>query len=455
MAQVTEKKVVDFTKGNPTRHILSFFVPLLLTSMLQQVYNFVDVLIVGKGLGDNALASVGNMGSIFFLIVGFSVGLANGFGVLIAQSFGAKKYDELRHRIAATLQLAVGITALLTFVSLTFLDEILILMQTNEALMANCLKYGYIIYGGLVASISFNVSAAVLRALGDSRTPLKAIVISSIVNLVLDCLFIFVIHMGVSGAAFATVLSQLVSAHICIRQLRKIDIIALKASDFKNGKDVYLTLVKNGLPMAFMNSITAIGCMVVQYFVNGYGVSYTTAYTACSKYINLFINPACTAGNTMSAFTSQNYGAKEYGRIKYGLKVCLMIAFVSYVVLGMLLVFMPEFLAGILIDGEEAIRLACEFLPLCGMAMIVVDCLFVFRSGVQGMGKPVLPMWSGVVEMVLRIVIISCLMGSIGFRAAALAEISAWCGALLINIYAFGRILIPQLKLSYMKKSPV
>ena len=189
--------------------------------------------------------------------------------------------------------------------------------------------------------------------------------------------------------------------------------------------------------MAAMNSITAVGCMVVQYFVNGMGVIYTSAYSACSKYINLFMQPACTAGNTMSSFTSQNYGAKKYDRIISGLKICLSIAAISYIVLGSVMVFFPQMLASLMLNGNEQIKLAAGFLVKCGFMIFAVDFLFVFRSGCQGMGKPMLPMLSGILEMVLRISIIATLISRIGFDATVYAEIAAWSGALALNIAAF------------------
>ena len=435
------REVVDFTKGKPINLIIPFYIPLLLTSLLQQVYNFVDALIVGKGLGDNALAAVGNMGSIFFLIVGFSFGLANGFGVLIAQSFGAKDYNLLRRRIASTIKIACGLAIILTTFSIIFLKDILIFLRTDDVIINDSLNYGYVIFAGLFTSISYNVCAAILRALGDSKTPLKAIIISSVINLTLDSLFILVLHLGVWSAAVATVISQIVSTIVCFKRLKGISIIQLSSEDFHNEIKVYFELIKNGLPMAFMNSVTAVGCMVVQYFVNGYGVHYTSAYAACSKYLTLFMNPACTAGHAMSAFTSQNYGAKKYERIKEGLKVCLGIAFVSYFTLGMVMTFAPRFLADILLDGSTPINLASQFLPICGVSIIAVDCLFVFRTGVQGMGAPMVPMWSGVIEMVLRISIISFFMKEVGFKATAYAEVGAWVGALIMNMCAFAVVL--------------
>lgn len=441
-----KSRETDFTTGKPSSLILSFYWPLLMTSMLQQFYNFADTWIVGKGLGDNALAAVGNMGSLFFLIVGFSFGIANGFGVLIAQSYGAGNMEALKHRMAGVIELGIVISLLLSAFSVAFLPHALRLLQTDEIIMGDSLKYGYIIFGGLSTGICYNISAAVLRALGDSKTPLKAIVISSVLNITLNAFFIFGMGMGVEGVAIATIVAQIVSAAFCIYRLSKIPVIHLKKEHFVNENKIFLELLANGLPMAFMNSITAVGCMVVQYFVNGYGVVYTAAYAACSKYLNLFMNPASTAGNAMSAYTSQNYGAGKFVRIKEGLNVTLTITAVSYVVLGSLMVFFPEFLARILLRGSAQIRLACMFLPRCGIMMIFVDVLFVVRNCVQGMGKPMLPMASGILEMFLRIFVISFLMSRLGFKATAYAEISAWIGALSVNGYALYKYLTPLVR---------
>ncbi|MCR5700567.1 MAG: MATE family efflux transporter [Lachnospiraceae bacterium] len=437
---------IDFTEGDITKQILAFYWPLLLTSMLQQLYNFVDTLIVGKGLGDHALAAVGNMGSLFFLIVGFSMGISTGFGIIIAQNFGAKDYEALKRNIAATIELAVLIAIMLTIVSINILPDALRFLRTDEVIIADSLKYGYIMFGGLICTIAYNVSSCILRSLGDSRTPLKAIIISSVLNLILDSLFIFAFNMGVEGAALATVFSQIVSALVCIKKLTGISYIKLKKNHFVNEAKVYVNLFKNGLPMAFMNSITAVGCMVIQYFVNSYGVDYTSAYSACSKYINLFMNPACTAGNAMSAFTSQNYGAGRYDRIKEGLKVCITIALISYAILGTIMFLFPTKLAGVLLEGEGPINLASQYFPIAGIMLITVDCLFVFRSGVQGMGRPLMPMFSGVMEMIMRTLVIALFMGRVGFAATAYAEACAWTVALVVNILAFYQVLMPKLR---------
>lgn len=283
----------------------------------------------------------------------------------------------------------------------------------------------------------FNMGSFTLRALGDSKTPLKAIIISSILNIALDALLILVFKTGVWGAAAATIFSQFISALVCFNKLRKIDFIKLEKRDFYNSMSLYFELIKNGIPMALMNSITAIGCMVISYFVNDYGVDYTDAYAACSKYINLFMMPACTAGHSFAAFTGQNYGAKEYGRIRSGLRVCLLISLVSYLVLGSIMVFMPRTLASVLLKGDKPIALTLQYFRIAGAMLWAVDFLFVVRSGVQAMGKPVIPMISGIAEMVFRVVVIALLFGRIGFYATAIAEASAWTGAFIMNTVAF------------------
>ena len=434
-------KTTDLTQGKVTPLVLGFFFPMLVTNMLQQFYNVADTAIVGKGLGDDALAAVGNMGSLSFLIVGFSLGLSNGFSVLTAQCFGAKDYEKMRRTTAASINLAAVITIVLTAVSVIFMSPVLILLQTDESIMKDSLLYGYIVFGGLFSAIAYNMCSGILRALGDSKTPLIAIVISAAVNIVLNCVSIFVLGMGVEGPAIATVLSQLISAAVCYGKLRKIEELRLSRSDFAFDGSMIISLLKNGIPMALMNSITAIGCMVIQYFVNGLGVAYTSAYSTYSKLINIFMQPACTAGFAMSSFASQNYGAGKFSRIKEGLKVCLAIALVSYLILGTIMILFPAQLAGLMLNGEEQISLCAKFMPITGAMLFAVDLLFVFRSGVQGMGYPFIPMCSGVLEMALRASIVALFISKVGFNAAAYADTMAWLGAFLMNSTAFVVIL--------------
>ena len=435
------KQTVNLTEGKILSLILKFFFPIFLTTMLQQIYNIADTIIVGKGIGDHALAAVGNMSSLTFLVIGFSSGLSSGFSILMAQNYGAEQYDLLRKTTASTIKLSAGISFVLTVGSLLILRPVLVMMQTPLVIMKDSLTYGYVIFGGLTATIAYNLCACMLRALGDSKTPFVAIMISTMVNIVLNCIFIFVFHWGVFGAAVATVVAQMLSATVCFLKLREIEVLKLSLEDFRRDYSLAKELLRNGIPMALMNSVTSLGFMVVQYFVNGLGVAYTSAYSACSKYVNLFMQPGYAAGLTMSAFTGQNYGARKYGRIREGLHICLSIAFISYLLLGSIMVFAPRTLAGLMLTGEDALVLAGQYLPIGGIMLFAVDILFVFRSGCQAMGRPTVPMISGIVEMLMRIMVIVLFVSKIGFAATAWADAIAWVGALVLNFIAFEYIL--------------
>lgn len=431
----------NFTKGKVSAKLLGFFFPMLLTNLLQQIYSVADTAIVGKGLGDNALGAVGNLSSLSLLIIGFSTGMANGFAVIIAQSYGAGNHSVLRKSIALSVKLSIVLTLILTAAGCLLLKPILLFMQTDKVILKDSLKYGYIIFGGLAATIAYNLCSGILRSLGDSKTPFIAIMISSAVNIALDCILILILHTGVEGTAIATILSQVISAFICLCKIRQMPVIRVKAEDFKNDMSMYILLLKNGIPMACMNSVTAVGCMVVQSYVNDCGVAYTSAYSVCSKYLNLFMLPSLTAGFSISAFVSQNYGAGKVERIKKGVRVCLLIALISYVLLGSVMFFLPELLAGFMLSEKETISLAVEYLKICGAALLLVNLLFVYRNNVQGMGCPLIPMLSGITEMVLRIPAIILLLPEIGFQATAYAEAAAWIGAFALNWIAY-RIFI-------------
>ena len=430
-------KTNDLTEGKVSRVLLGFFFPMLFTNLLQQLYTFADTAIVGKGLGDNSLAAVGNMSALTLLIIGFAQGITNGFSVIVAQNFGSKDMSALRKSIAVSIKLSIILSVILTAISMIFLKIVLIAMKTDEIIIGESLIYGYIIFGGLTVTMAYNLCSCILRALGDSKTPFIAIMISSVINIILDCMFIFVLKTGVGGAAVATVIAQTVSVAICIIRLRKTDSVQLTREDFKKDFSLYLELLKNGIPMACINSVTAVGCMIVQSYVNELGVVYTSAYSACNKYINLFMLPSVTASFSVSAFTSQNYGAKKYDRIKSGVYVGLMIGLVSYLVLGMIMVLFPYALAKVLLNGQQSIELAVQFLRISGGMFFTLNFLFVYRSAVQGMGKPLVPMCSGLLEMALRMLVIVVCVPRIGFVATAYAEVVAWIGALMLNYIAY------------------
>lgn len=427
----------DLTEGNVLKKMLGFYFPMLFTNLFQQIYSVADTAIVGKGLGDNALGAVGNFSSLSFLIIGFVTGITGGFAVIIAQSFGSGESENLRKSISSSIKLSLEMTIILSVVGCLLLEPLLLMIQTDKALLGDGLRYGYIIFAGLFATVAFNLCTGILRSFGDSRTPFIAIVISSVVNIALDYVLIFLFHTGVEGAAIATVFSQGLSAFICFTKLRQMRECLVSKGDFAEGKEMELLLLKNGIPMALMNSITSVGCMIVQRYVNGYGAGYTSAYAVCTRYLNLFMLPSLTAGFAVSAFVSQNYGAHKLKRIRQGVNVCLGIAVVSYVVLGFTMEIFPRHLAGFMLANTETIELVTQYFRVCGFALILLNLLFVYRGAVQGMGHPFVPMISGIAEMVIRIPIIILLLPGIGFKATGYADALAWITALFLNLSAY------------------
>ena len=431
----------NMTDGNTNKLLLRFFLPMLFTNLLQQIYSFADTAIVGKGLGDDALAAVGNLSSLTLLIIGFSTGITAGFSVIFAQKYGNNNFSELRKSIANALILTILLSIILTVFSLCTIKTFLSVIQTPASIFQDSLHYGAILLGGLTATIAYNFLSGILRAFGDSKTPFLAIVVSSLLNILLDCLFLFVLRTGVAGAAVATVFSQAVSAFLCFRKLRKLPELKLTRENFHMSFPLYSELLKNGMSMAFMNSVTAIGCMLVQTYVNSLGVIYTSAYSACNKYINFFMLPSVTAGFSLSAFIGQNYGAKKPNRIQEGVRFGLFVAFISYITLGLALFFFPEFWAGLLLNETAPILLSARFLRVCGGLFLPLNMLFIYRSTLQGMGKPFIPTCSGILEMLLRILTIVLFLPQYDFVVTAYAEVIAWIGALLLNFSAYRIIM--------------
>ncbi len=430
-------KTNDFTAGSVSKQMWSFFLPMLIANILQQAYSFADMVIIGKGIGDNALAAVGCFSTAAFFVTGFMMGITHGFSVNISQAWGAGDGEALRRVFACCIKLTAVFTAAFTAVGIIFLEPAMRLMKTDSLLMDDCLEYGSIIFGGLFTLAAYNMCSSVLRASGDSKTPLAAVIAASVVNILLNLVTVYLLDMGVSGPAYATVISQALSAVICIVGLIGKSELRLVRSDFSGGGAIYVQLIKNGVPMALMNSVTSAGCIFVQSCINGCGVVYAAAYSACSKYINLLMLPGITAGQSVSVFTGQNYGAQCFVRIKEGVKTGCIIAAVFVAVLGAVMLCIPNILAGLMLNGGEAVSYAADFLKIFAFTLIFLNLLFVFRNAVQGMGKPFLPMVSGIAEMLIRIPVIFFGLPILGFRATIFAETAAWVGALTVNLGAY------------------
>ena len=434
----------DMTTGNTIKLILLFSIPLLIGNIFQQFYSMVDTIIVGRFVGVDALAAVGSTGSMGFLINGFVIGLTSGFAVLISQKFGAKNEEGLKKATASALVLSLVSTIIITIISVMFAKPLLHLMNTPDNIINDANKYITIIYGGTIATVAYNILASILRALGDSKTPLYFLIIASILNIILDIVFIVNFNMGVSGAAYATIISQGVSSILClIYTYKKYKILRLKMEDFKVKKRVYIKHLKIGIPMALQFSITAIGIMTVQGALNIFGSTVIAAYTAASKVLQIVMQPAITFGVTMATYCGQNLGAKNYGRIKEGVKKCTEISIITSIIAGLILVFGGKFFVGLFISNPDASILAYaqECLNYSAIFFIPLGLIFIYRNALQGMGESFVPMMAGAYELIARAIVAFTLPRFIDYTGICLADPIAWLAAAIpLGLYYFKKM---------------
>lgn len=434
----------DMTKGNPVKLILLFSIPLLIGNIFQQFYSMVDTIIVGRFVGVDALAAVGATGSMVFLVNGFATGLTSGFAVLVSQKFGAKDENGLRKAVASAVTLTVISVIVVTLVSLIGAKPLLKLMNTPENIMGDAHTYIKIIYGGVVATVAYNLIASILRALGDSKTPLYFLIVSSVLNVVLDLVFIINFKMGVAGAAYATIISQGVSAILClVYTYKKFIILRLKKEDFNVKRKYYQKHLKIGIPMALQFSITAIGIMTVQGALNVFGSIVIASYTAASKALQLVMQPAITFGVTMATYCGQNLGAKEYGRIKDGVKECTKISIITSIIAGAVLIFLGKYFVMMFISNPDAeiLKYAQQVLDISAIFFIPLGLIFIYRNALQGIGDSFVPMMAGVYELVARAIVAFTLPKYLDFMGICLADPVAWLAAAIpLGITYFRRI---------------
>lgn len=434
----------DMTSGNPVKLLLLFSIPLLIGNIFQQFYNMVDTIIVGRFVGVDALAAVGSTSSMVFLVNGFATGLTSGFAVLVSQRFGAKDEKGLRKAVASAVILTVILVIVVTIITLLGAMPLLKLMNTPDNIIGDAYLYVKIIYGGLVTTVAYNLVASILRALGDSKTPLYFLIISSILNVVLDLVFIINFKLGVAGAAYATIISQGVSALLClIYTYKKFTILRLKKDDFKVKRRYYHKHLKMGIPMALQFSITSIGIMTVQAALNVFGSTIIAAYTAASKALQLVMQPSITFGVTMATYCGQNLGAKEYGRIKEGVKQCTKISIITSIISGAVLIFLGKYFVMMFINSpdKEILKYAQEVLNLSAIFFIPLGLIFIYRNALQGIGDSFVPMMAGAYELIARAIVAFTLPKFIDFTGICLADPVAWLAAAIpLAITYFKRI---------------
>ena len=422
----------DMTQGSPVKHILLFSIPLLIGNVFQQFYSMVDTIIVGRFVGVNALAAVGSTGSLVFLINGFALGLTSGFSVMVSHRFGANDEIGLRKAVSSSVVLCTALVVILTTISLLAAKPLLHLMNTPENIFTDAYTYVFIIFAGIVTTVSYNMMASILRALGDSKSPLYFLIISSILNIVLDLVFIINFNMGVAGAAYATIISQGVSALLCfIYILKKYAILKLSKKDYKVKKSMYIRHLKIGIPMALQFSITALGLITVQGALNVLGSTVIAAYTASSKALQLVMQPAVTYGVTMATYCGQNLGAKRYDRIKDGVKKAVIISIITSLIAGLVLIVFGTQFVKLFIDNPDAqiIAYSKQVLDISAIFFIPLGLIFIFRNALQGIGESFVPMMAGVAELGARALVAFTLPAYFGFLGICFADPVAWIAA--------------------------
>lgn len=423
----------NMTEGKPFPIIFAYYIPILCSTIFQQLYSIVDTIIVSKGIDDMAMTAVGASGSITFFIFGFIMGLGSGMAVLMAQAYGAGNYEHLRKTITMGFVSCFAVGILVMLLSAAFVRPLLLALNTPAEIMDAALLYVLIIIWGIPLTLIYNCLGAILNALGDSRTPLVAVIISTIINVALDILFIVGFGMGVEGAAIATLIAQSCSGIFCYLKIRKIPAVHLKKEDWKLDIKLVLEQFKIGVPVAFMNSITAIGCLLLQYFVNVLGVAYAASYSACSRITQFLFQPSSAVGSAISTYAGQNLGAGKIDRITQGIKAAAKISATITVIASALLIFAPRLLASIILTEPQYIDISVNYLRISGIMMWSIAFLFLVRSTLQGMGFTIVPMVSGFLELAARVVMILLLVDYLGYTAIVIAEVTAWFSAFVLN----------------------
>lgn len=445
--------VRNMTEGKPIRLILGVALPLMVGNVFQQLYTVVDAQIVGSVVGVSALAAVGAADWFNWLFLGIVQGLAQGFTIPMAQAFGAKDHARLRRCAGNAVLLSALTAAVITLLALCTISPVLTLLSTPAEIRADSTIYLTVLFIGLPVVMAYNLAAGVLRALGDGRSPLMAMIVAALINIGLDLLFVAVFGWGVGGAAAATVIAQLFSFLFCLWRLSRIPFIRPAKADFRPDAPVCAALMKLGLPVSLQNAIIGIGGMVVQAIVNPFGVTFIAGFTATNKLYGLLEVAAISYGYAVSTYTGQNLGAGEPLRIRKGVHASALTGVLTAGVITAFMFLLGRSIIGSFISGtpEEvtaATQIGWEYLRLMSLWLPVLYLLHIYRSALQGMGNTVMPMLSGVAEFVMRTLSALLLPGLIGYCGVFWAEVLAWFGADFILIPSYYRALGKLLRFS-------
>lgn len=430
----------DMTVGSPFKILFNFFIPLMFANLFQQFYNLADTIIVGRCINGDALAAVGSTGSIAYLIIGFCTGVCSGFAIPIAKNFGAKDYSEMRKYTANSIYISVVMAVIFTAVSVLLSRNLLLAMHTNESIFEDANSYLVILFSGIPVTILYNLCAAIIRALGDSKMPLVFLIISSILNIFLDLFCIQILCLGVRGAAIATVSSQALSGIMCLIYLMKFDVMKLKKEEMAFSFTHFKQLCYTGLPMGFQSSLISIGSVIQQTAVNKLVQPlYITAVTAASKIYFIIGGPFDSIGVALATFTSQNLGAGRLDRIKTGLKESLLTGLAISIAGGLIIFFFGRNMAYIFVKnpGPELVSYIYEYLMYCGVFFITLSWLHIFKNIIQGLGYSTIALLGGLGEMLAKILTAFFIIPVFGYAGLCSSNPVSWILSDLFLIPAF------------------
>ncbi|MBR2143351.1 MATE family efflux transporter [Anaerovibrio sp.] len=422
----------NLTEGSPAKLILFFTLPLIGGNIFQQLYGFIDTLLVGRFLGVEALAAVGCTGCLMFLLVGFVIGLSAGLSIYTGQRFGAKDYEGVHRSAAACLVLALIVGVIIAIIGVLTARDVLIMMDTPLDILEGAVSFITIIFAGIPITVVFMLEANLIRALGDSRRPTIILAIALCINIILEPIFLLVFEWGIPGAAYGVLVSQSLGAVIVVAYIwKKVPLLKIRRQDWKLDWDFLKKHLVIALPMAFQTSIIALGTVILQVALNRLGPVSVAAYSAAQKVETIALMPMMSFGIAMAAYTAQNYGAKKIARIKKGVNQCILMSGSFSIVVGIFnVIFGPEIMELFVGEGEpEVVALGQVYLVTTSICYLVLALLFIYRNTLQGLGQSFVPSLAGVMELVMRAAVALCFVDQLGFWGATIASPAAWIGS--------------------------
>lgn len=434
------KSVRNLTQGKIFSQILFFAIPVIIGNLLQELYNVVDTLIVGQTLGEIKLAAVGSTSSLNFFALGFFIGLSAGCSVITSQHFGAGNINQVKKSVAAHILIGVVGSLVLTVAFVFLVNPFLTLLGTTKETYDYASRYLTIIYLGIPATMLYNLTASLLRSVGDSKTPLYLLLFSSVLNVGLDLLFIIVFKWDVAGAAIATVISQLISAVLCCVYICiKVKLLLPTKECFRDIRKMIFDELKVGCPMGLQNSVISIGMMVLQYFVNQFGSYAVAAYTIGNRVQLLIQNPMNSMSTVIATFAGQNEGAGKYDRIKKGVNYCLILCIIYSIVVGTLSMLFATQITGIFTSGstQQTIDYAVQFIFWNCPFEWSLGMLFIYRGTIQGLKNGIIPMIGSLIEVLMRICTPIILSSLIGYASICVAGPAAWTASMLLMLVVY------------------